>query len=91
MGMLESLPGDTFFALGLAVQAICGVGVFLIGRWKALLLYVVLVPLYWIVALVLASGHLGEALDGVIVLPLAFLTVVFVRRVRAIDRGHENQ
>lgn len=88
MGILESLPGDTVFALGFTVQALCGLGVLLIGRWRALLLYTVLVPLYWIIPFALASGHFLAALDGVLFLPLAVLAIVFVHKIRSVEESH---
>ncbi|ROZ75397.1 hypothetical protein [Ramlibacter sp. WS9] len=88
MGILASLPGDTLFALGLSVQALCGLGVFLIAGWRALVLFVVLVPLYWLIPFGLASAHMLAALDGVLFLPAAFLVVVFIRKVRSIEEGN---
>ena len=66
--------------LGLAVQAICAAGIFLAGRWRALALYAMLVPLFWAAPFVLASGHCLACLDGVLLLPVAFLCIVCLRR-----------
>ena len=88
MGILASLSSDTMFAVGFSVQALCGLGVFLIARWKALMLFTVLVPIYWMIPFGLASAHLLAALDGVLYMPLAFLVVVFVRKVRSIEEGN---
>jgi len=88
MGILESLPSESMFALGLSVQAVCAVGVFLLARWKALLVFTVFVPLFWIIPFGLASAHFLSALDGVLVLPIGFLVLVFIRRVRSIEEGN---
>lgn len=80
MPLLASLQPEVMLPLGLAVQAICAVGIFLAGRWRALALYALLVPLFWAAPFVLASGHCLACLDGVLYLPVGFLCVVCMRR-----------
>jgi hypothetical protein len=83
MSILASLPMDMIATLGLATQVICGIGVYVAGKWRALLLYAVLLPLFWFVPFMLASGHLVAAVDGILYLPVAFLGAVCCRAARA--------
>lgn len=87
--MLSSLSNEQISFLGIAAQVACACGVWFAGRWGALLAYLFLVPVFWLVPFILASGHLHFALDGIIVLPVAFLGCVCYSTSRRISAEHQ--
>ena len=89
MQILANLPNETIAGVGIAAQSICAIGVFVVGRWRSLLLFIALIPVYWAAPFILASGHCLECLDGVLYLPVAFLAVACFLKVRSIDRSHD--
>ena len=81
--MLSTLPNDQIAFIGIGAQVACAVGVWFAGGWQRLVAYLFLVPLFWLVPFILASGHLLVALDGVVVLPVVFLAFVCFRSAQA--------
>jgi hypothetical protein len=85
--MLSSLPNDQIFLIGLGSQIACAVGVWFVGRWSALAGYALMLPVFWIVPFVLASGHMLIALDGIVIFPIAFLGYVCTRRAKMLKHA----
>ena len=82
--MLSSLTNDQIALIGGVAQFACAVGVWFAGGWRPFLAYILLLPFFWLLPFVLASGHMLVALDGIVVLPVLFLVVVCAR---ALQRG----
>lgn len=57
-----------------------------IRPWRSLVAYVVLVPLYWLIPFVAASGHCLICQNGMLYLPVAVLTVVCFQPLISGDR-----
>jgi hypothetical protein len=85
--MLSSLPNDQTALIGIGAQLACAGGVWFAGGGRRLVAYLFLLPLFWLVPFILASGHLLVALDGIVVLPVLSLAFVCVRRAQAISSG----
>lgn len=84
--MLANLDNAQILLIGLGAQLACAIGILVAARWRALFGFVALLPVFWGVPFMLASAHCLSCLDGVVVLPLGFLAVVCVLRVRALDQ-----
>jgi len=69
----------------------CAGGVWFAGKWGALLAYLILVPVFWLVPFILASGHIPIALDGIILLPVAFLGCVCYSASRRISEHTDKE
>ena len=89
--MLSGLSTDQILLLGAAAQVACAGGVWLAGRWRALVAYLVLVPVFWLGPFILASGHVRLALDGIIILPVAFLAYVCYSTYRRIEAEESSE
>lgn len=53
---------------------------------QIVVIFAPMVPLFWLIPFVAASGHCLTCLDGLLYLPVAFLTVVCFQRLISGDR-----
>ena len=87
--MLAELSNEAILKIGLGAQVICAAGVFAAGRWRWLFVFIAALPIFWALPFILASGHCALCLDGIVVIPVAFLGILSFAKFQHPERARK--
>ena len=78
------------FQIALAVQVIVALGLFLARGWGWALTFAICCPLIWFVGLMLASGHLAFGIESLWAVPVVWLVIGIVSRIRLTSHSRKD-